>query len=230
MPQQRSLRMRCRPRRRKVSSRRPLSPVPSRPRLQRSRTRRARTHDSTRRARCAFISRHLPLFGANDVSNIGSEQFDSRTSENRGASSNRDPSTSRNTTKPSLDLGHHQNSCRNRWLLQPLCHPRPLQQVRCGMETFTHRIRRVRRDVCHGNNSHARRRFGWLVHSRRPRRAFANSTHSTACAGPFLERAPTERFVRGRPLAPSLPDQIWINRPESPEQIPTKLVTQFSVS
>ena len=39
-----------------------------------------------------------------------------------------------------------------------------------------------------------------------------------------------ERFVRGRPLAPSLPDQIWINRPESPEQIPTKLVTQFSVS
>ena len=171
MPQQRSLRMRCRPRRRKVSSRRPLSPVPSRPRLQRSRTRRARTHDSTRRARCAFIARHLPLFGANDVSNIGSEQFDSRTSENRGASSNRDPSANRNTTKPSLDLGHHQNSCRNRRLLQPLCHPRPLQQVRCGMETFTHRIRRVRRDVCHGNNSHARRRFGWLVHSRRPRRS-----------------------------------------------------------
>ena len=39
-----------------------------------------------------------------------------------------------------------------------------------------------------------------------------------------------ERFVRGRPRAPSLPDQVWINRPESPEQIPTKLVTQFAVS
>ena len=39
-----------------------------------------------------------------------------------------------------------------------------------------------------------------------------------------------ERFVRGRPLAPSLPDQVWINRPESPEQIPTKLMPQFAVS
>ncbi len=198
MPQQRSLRMRCRPRRRKVSSRRPLSPVPSRPRLQRSRRRRARTHDATRRAHCAFIARHLPLLGANDVSNIGAKQGDSRTSANRDASSSRDPTTSRDAAKPSLDLGHHQTAGRHRWLLQPLCHPRPLQQVRCWMETCTQRIRRARRDVRQGNHSRARRRSGWLVHSRRPRRtddveaslavSFRHEHHAIAFKAPHQQR------------------------------------------
>ena len=31
-----------------------------------------------------------------------------------------------------------------------------------------------------------------------------------------------ERFVRGRPRALSLPDQVWINRPQSTEQEPSK--------
>jgi putative transposase len=39
-----------------------------------------------------------------------------------------------------------------------------------------------------------------------------------------------ERFVRGRPLAPSLPDQVWINRPQSPEQEPNKFTRKFAVS
>ena len=124
-------------------------------------------HDAARRARGAPVSRHAPVLGPNDVSNIGAKKGDSRTSSNRDASPGSDSTTSCDATKPSLDLGHHETARRNRRLLQPLCHHRPLQQVRCWMETFTQRIRRARRDVRQGNHSRARRRSGWLDHSRR---------------------------------------------------------------
>ena len=39
-----------------------------------------------------------------------------------------------------------------------------------------------------------------------------------------------ERFVRGRPCAPSLPDQVWINRPESTEQEPNEPTRKVAVS
>ena len=116
-----------------------------------------------------------------------------------------------------------------------------LQQMRCWMETFHHRNRRARRDVGQGNNSRTRCRSMRLIHSRRSRSrddiavslavpcgtqhhavAFA-TTHEQRqrvrqrALDQFWKQHP-ERFVRGRPQAPSLPDQVWINRPKFPEQ------------
>ena len=39
-----------------------------------------------------------------------------------------------------------------------------------------------------------------------------------------------ERFVRGRPQAPSLPDQVWINRPQSPEQTTSRTDQKVAIS
>ena len=39
-----------------------------------------------------------------------------------------------------------------------------------------------------------------------------------------------ERFVRGQPRAPSLPDQVWINRPESPDQTTNKTEQKVAIS
>ena len=117
----------------------------------------------------SVVGYRSPVLGPNDVSNIGAKQGNSRTSSNRDASPGSDSTTSCDATKPSLDLGHHETARRNRRLLQPLCHHRPLQQVRCWMETFTHRIRRARCDVGQGNNSRTRCRSRRLIHSRRSR-------------------------------------------------------------
>ena len=39
-----------------------------------------------------------------------------------------------------------------------------------------------------------------------------------------------ERFVRGRPRAPSLPDQVWINRPQSHEQTTNRTDQKVAIS
>ena len=39
-----------------------------------------------------------------------------------------------------------------------------------------------------------------------------------------------ERFVRGRPQAPSLPDQVWINRPQSPKQTTNRTDQKVAIS
>ena len=50
------------------------------------------------------------------------------------------------------------------------------------------------------------------------------------CALDQLWEQHPERFVRGRPRAPSLPDQVWINRPQSTDQEPNKITKRFAVS
>jgi|GEM_PF-7048320 len=55
-----------------------------------------------------------------------------------------------------------------------------------------------------------------------PRRAIATSSRSSACARPVLETA-SRTICSWATTRTSLPDQVWMNRPQSLEQEPRKI-------